>query len=129
MLRDTDPSLYAKLKQLGAEDCMFTYRWDQAVVADARQMLHNWLAQAGDDEERAQRAALLESDPHAAWRRASNDHGPRFNTDGTPMLPGYSNVDVHGSLYGMPDHTSPVYNSNTDTFSVPGNAYSSPLDS
>lgn len=26
VLRDTDPSLYAKLQRLGAEDCMFAYR-------------------------------------------------------------------------------------------------------
>lgn len=29
VLRDTDPSLFAKLQQLGAEDCMFAYRWVQ----------------------------------------------------------------------------------------------------
>ena len=27
VLRDTDPSLYNKLQLLGAEDCMFAYRW------------------------------------------------------------------------------------------------------
>ncbi len=106
---------------------MRTYERLSARHKDA--LLHNWMVQAADAEERAARAALLERDPRAAWRQASRDQGPVFNVDGTPMVPGYAGVDLNGNLYGMSDHASPVYNSSTDTFSVPGSAYSSPFDS
>ncbi len=37
VLRDTDPSLFAKLQQLGAEDCMFAYRWVAGWVASGQE--------------------------------------------------------------------------------------------
>lgn len=42
MLRDTDPQLYSKLQQLGAEDCMFAYRC--GMVQGQPGWLTAWLA-------------------------------------------------------------------------------------
>ncbi len=120
--------IFATAASMGVLVFVSLRTYDRLSARHKAALLHNWLAQASDEAERAERAALLERDPRAAWRQASRDHGPLFNTDGTPMVPGYSSVDVNGNLYGMPDYASPVYNSSTDTFSVPGSAYSSPLD-
>lgn len=42
VLRDTDPQLYSKLQQLGAEDCMFAYRC--GMVQGQPGWLTAWLA-------------------------------------------------------------------------------------
>lgn len=92
-------------------------------------MLSNWAHGANSDAERTRRWALLQSgDLDEAWRSADLDYaGPRYNLDGTLMLPGHSNFDINGNVYGSTELASATFNAGTGEWTDPATAYTSPL--
>lgn len=93
-------------------------------------MLSNWARSAGSSDERARRWALLQSgDMDAAWQTSALAYeGPRYNLDGTLMLPGHSNIDISGNIYGATTLATAAFNPGTGEWTDPATAYTSPLD-
>jgi hypothetical protein len=94
-------------------------------------LLSNWAQTAATPEERAQRWSLLQlNNLDDAWEQSSLDYsGPRYNVDGTAMLPGNSMLDYNGNMYGSSDIAMATYNPGTTSWADPASAYSNPLSS
>ena len=91
--------------------------------------LENWANSAGSAEECARRRQLLST------RSADSlieEHRlivpePRYNTNGIPIMPGYS-VDIAGEVYGGNELATSVRNSLTYDWQHPDEAYHRPHD-
>lgn len=94
-------------------------------------LLNNWVQAAGSPEERAQRWSLLQLNSlDDAWEHSNLDYsGPRYNVDGTMMLPGNSQLDFNGQMYGASDISFASYNPGTSSWADPSSAYENPLSS
>jgi len=92
-------------------------------------MLSGWVKTATTEEERARRLAMLQSDDmDSVMSHANLEYvGPRFNVDGTVMLPGNVGLDINGNIFGATELTSAVFNPDTQAWTDPTNAYESPM--
>ena len=102
--------------------------YNTAVAHNKFAMLSTWAQGAGSDTERAARWGLLAALPlDAVWEQSSLEYdGPRYNTDGTLMGPGFGTIDMNGSGYGSTDLMSASFNTDTGTWADPANAYNMP---
>lgn len=93
-------------------------------------MLSAWAKEATTAAERERRSALLESgDFDSAWQSSNLSYeGPRYNTNGTLMLPGHAGFDINGTAYGATGLSAAVYNPDTGSWVDPSTAYTSPLE-
>jgi hypothetical protein len=94
-------------------------------------LLSNWAQTADTPEERTKRWSLLQFNSlDDAWESSSLEYsGPRYNIDGTLMLPGNNMMDYNGNMYGSSDFATATYNPATVSWADPASAYSNPLSS
>lgn len=92
-------------------------------------LLENWARAASDPADSDARWALLEtcSLDDAMARAGLHYSGPRYNIDGTPMMPGHSTIDLNGHAYGAHELAASQLDQDTHIWSDPANAYTSPL--
>lgn len=119
VLRDTDPSLFAKLQQLGAEDCMFAYRM---VVVMLRRELPPaacctlWEMQWAHEAAEAEAAAAL-SGPTSSGLSSSSSRGgaadqqlgrtaSRESADGGGSSSAAASAGLRSTVQGLSDATA-----------------------
>jgi len=93
-------------------------------------MLREWEKEATTDAERQRRRALLlAGNTDSAWEQSNLSYeGPRYNTNGTLMLPGNAGFDINGNVYGASGLSSAAFNPDTGSWADSTTAYNSPLD-
>lgn len=96
-----------------------------------RALLEHWALEADTEEEQASRkarVALMDADDmdFALRDLGMTYRGPMLNTDGTMMLPGNSNIDIHGNVYGASDIVTTTFDSDTGLWTDPNGAYEQP---
>lgn len=93
-------------------------------------LLTQWAKEGASSEECDARLAMLQTgDINGLFDSTGLTYdGPRYNFDGTPMLPGNSMLDNKGHLYGLPGLSSATFDSDTQLWADPSNAYENPLD-
>jgi hypothetical protein len=118
---------------IGVSSWLFKAGLDEYAMAEAtgkQAMLATWAKEAATDAERERRRALLAAgNMDSAWDASNLSYeGPRYNTNGTLMLPGHAGFDINGNVYGATGLSSASFNPDTGAWADSTTSYVSPLE-